>query len=860
MKLNFRKIASVLASAVMIGSTVGTAIAATYPSPLVSGGTADAAIVVTSGSHLGASTDLFAALDLQQSLQGLVTSSTGSVAGSVTGEASPLFTGSSKVYYNDSLNSVKTIVTKTDLPTTLVDGSFSGNVDATYTQTVTLGSNPQFTYAKMPTSSDDPVYGLQTSTTNANYIYNATVTFNRGVNFTHADSKNQDLTLFGQKYTVGSATDATNLILLKESTKIDFDSSGQTSADVTISGTEYTIELISASTSAATVKVTNKATGTSDSKEVNEGYSKKVNGVTLAVNTADSNNLKYTASVVAGSEKVTLTSGSSVTTGDDATVIDGTKVVFDTSPTNSTSKLTFSVAAPNSDNDAIAPGTAFVDPIFGSFKLDFSGVNVPEDSTARETLLVSPSGDDKMNVKFTDYHGVEKSIQYVYNASGAYNLHHDTDGHQIHIVEAESANKSDYIVVGNENEGHLLQVYQIINQTSGYNNDKVIFIDVFTGDQHTTTLTGEGAGTLTLDKVYSVTYLGSSDLAEEARTVRLDYPDSTNDIILYPTIKTSKGAMVFFYKPLTVNVNLWDGTNSLTGDNIKLPTFANGYQDVAVVNSFFNNISIGGQLLGNATNNITVAISGTNLIYNFTWVTGNVTTVYLIDPEANANIINPAIVIMEEKDDNSQYHGMIVTMEGAGTSSAGVGVNDVIRTYSPLSQPFTTLASDSKKEKLTDLWGSIALIDSGDSDQKIATISYPDEQIYAQLYMAASGASIIPGQASGTGGVISVVKDSEVSTVSGKNLVVVGGSCINSVAAALLGVTYPKCGADFTAATNVDAGKYILKSFTSPYNANKVAILVAGYEAAQTKDAVAVLKEGSVDTAVGTVKVGPTVA
>ena len=52
MKFNFKKVASVLASVVLLGSTVGIAAAANYPAPFVSGGVADLAVVVGANAPL----------------------------------------------------------------------------------------------------------------------------------------------------------------------------------------------------------------------------------------------------------------------------------------------------------------------------------------------------------------------------------------------------------------------------------------------------------------------------------------------------------------------------------------------------------------------------------------------------------------------------------------------------------------------------------------------------------------------------------------------------------------------------------------------------------------------------------------
>ena len=151
---------------------------------------------------------------------------------------------------------------------------------------------------------------------------------------------------------------------------------------------------------------------------------------------------------------------------------------------------------------------------------------------------------------------------------------------------------------------------------------------------------------------------------------------------------------------------------------------------------------------------------------------------------------------------------------------------------------------------------SFATLDKSTDSQYDATISYPDEQIFAQIYVSALEASVTPGTVSGGGGQILVVRDNEISSVNQKNLVVVGGSCVNSVAAKVLGVSYPTCGADFTSATGVGASQYLIKAVQSPYNADKTAVLVAGYEAADTKNAATKLKEGAI-TDVGTSQVYP---
>jgi hypothetical protein len=863
MRFNFKKVASVLASAVMLSSTIGFAAAASYPEPFVSSGTASGAVIVGASAAIS---DWSAAIDLQQSLNALVTTTTTTTEGTVAGEAIPLFTGGTKLYINDSLNAVKNVLTKSDLPTVLADESFSGIVDATVTQTIVLGFNPKVNFAKQPTSSDDPDFGVSLSTNTASYLYNATATFSKAVDFTNASSKGESITLFGQKFTVGAGTSTTDLVLLKSAEKLSLDSDNPT-AEVTIAGKAYTIELVSASDTSATIQVTDSE-GNTNSKEINEADSKKVGDITIAVTNSDETNLKLSASIVAGAEKVTLTSGSSVAIGESNTVVDGTMVTF-TGGTTAMTKLVLSIAAKDSDSDAIKAGQSFTDPVFGTFKIDFSGLNIADDSTARETINVDNTGDDKMEAKFTDWRGNEKSFVFAKNSSlTKIELMHDDDFHNISVKERDVIKYQDYVVVGNEDEGYLLKLSSVKNQTTGYSNDYVKFTDVFSGDVYETVWAADGDGTVTVGgKSFTVALLGDSTIATESYQVRLNYPDSsTGKMIIYPVIQTVKGAKVMLYEPQTINFTNWDGAGS-TVSSIMIPN-GDGYEELTIAAGVDDvwTITDGGAA---KTINLSIAAASTQAsviignALNFTFVRSaiNTTAIYLNVVGTPTIINDAAFVVLEEKDDNNQYQAIITTIEPGTTGDDGIGVSDVDRTWGGDSSSYeATLASDSKITKEADLWGSIITTDASDSDQKTATISYPDEQINAQLYMAEESAAITPGGVSGGGGgQVIIVKDSEVSSVAGKNLVVIGGSCINTVAAKIIGSETPLCGADFTAKTNVGAGQYLIKTVASPYAAadsGKVAMLVAGYEAADTVNAVSKAMEG-VKTDVNTEQVYP---
>jgi hypothetical protein len=133
-------------------------------------------------------------------------------------------------------------------------------------------------------------------------------------------------------------------------------------------------------------------------------------------------------------------------------------------------------------------------------------------------------------------------------------------------------------------------------------------------------------------------------------------------------------------------------------------------------------------------------------------------------------------------------------------------------------------------------------------DQRTLKVMYHGEESYADFFVASSKVST--GAAGALSGI--VVKDSEASSMSGKNLVVVGGSCVNTVAAQVLGVASGTCGSAFTAATGVGANQALIKVVTSPLSASKIAMLVAGYEAEDTVKAATYVTSEKPSTAVGT--------
>ena len=918
MRLNFKKVSAIAASALMVGMTMGVAAAAstTFPGPFVSGSTSNVAIVYGTGAGVS-SLDLVQAGNIQSNLQSRMISTTGSSSASVSGEAVGLFGGSQKLYLNNSLNTVRTSATKADLPTLLADGTFSGNVNAKITQSLQIGNNPSIAYKAQPTTNDDPQYGVAYGTSVNAPLINLTASFDKAVNFLDANSQGQTLRLFGMDFTVSSSSTASDLVLLQSAQKLDLTrdvSSGSAispnaKSDVTVAGKKYTIELVSGSSTASTIKVTD-STGATESKSITSATSKTVNGITVAVITATQAGNIVTSSIVAGANKVTLTNGNAVTLGDSNTAVLGTQVSFAAGTAGNVSSITgitVSFAAPDSDHDSIQAGSTWTDPVFGTVSLQFPGVNYPEGAAGRENISVVNSGDDKMQVSFTDFRNNQVS-QVFAKVAGSMNiatsqtsLTADDSYHNITVMERGIVKAGGYVVVGNQDHGYLLKL-QSTQNTSGagatFDGSKYAaqFVDVATGQTLSNVVwSSAGVGTLTTPdgNTYTVTMTGNSANSTDQRFVRLSYPDGSrtnaNTGVLFPTIQTSQGAKVGFYQPTTINLSNWDGATDVGGDGVMLGTGANlttlklpngnGYTSITltpgigVANSTWYIGSC--QIMLNGTAGASPVTAETNsclvpagsLVYNITnagtAVLGQSVTVRLVNPgtTGSTGIYTPAVFLFEGKDYSGAYNAQVVTLANTTTGSTNyLGVSGVKDTWSNGSSLYSGISvhSNNKLTKAVDYYGTVVTQDTSDSNHRVASLSYPKEQVYAQVYAAANSAVISAGVSAGGSAQLGdvLVKDSEVSSVSTKNLIVVGGSCINSVAASLLGGS--ACSADFTTKTSVGTGQFLIQSLASTYSSGKVALVVAGYEAADTANAEKYLTTQNVDTTVGKKYIGTT--
>jgi len=906
--MQFRKLAAAAGSALMAGMALATpaiaAMANGYVSeisdiPSVADGEPVFPIFVVGAQAHAA--DVIAATNLGTWLAGFVgeektLSSTDGVVATAEGGAS-LASSSTKIYMGDKLNLAKVIIDDADMPNALADqvhSDDSGN-EITYTQTIDMtNTQAHFMYGGAETSVDAAYYVNSTAKSSvaaAAGLYATKVSFSgAGLNLTHTDVQGSDLVLFGNKYTIGSTSTATKLVLYGAGELVTMDK-GETKT-FTIGGEEHEITLHSVTDVASSDndKTYISIDGGSQT-DITQGVMKTINGIDVyaktVIYTSKTGDLS-SATFSMGSDKLTLENTKKAVKGSGSgSSVDGTYVAI-----TGTKLTTLEIDTTIPETNAyVLEGTEFLDPVFGSFKFVFDTTSVPTTDENRETIEIAPSG-DYTQVAFIPYGETEiKTVNWAFDSGTSTTtdtlvLNHTEASGQYIVMEGASAYEDDYIVVDAGGSSNIFKVDEIDTPYSGAvdasdqcsSGDGVTLENILTGKSVTFEY-HDGCSNITTQTVGGVPVKINATSETEMQIywttgTRQEYetnPLTTSDsptittagrhITVWPGIKTKTGAHIHFTKPTTITHTMYtqqrlllptgviaiDSYNSTNNTNI---TYATGSADAAVtLSTVATNDSLGWD----------VQIGRQYYSFNFSAFAATAPTiditVSLATGSDGVNVTQPAILIKEQKNDNSQFETLIIQpsqdSSGAGTiavplSSGGAGAGTTT-----LGKWFTdTLYSDSKMYKYADLWGTIISRDT--NTDGAMEISIPASQIYANLFFLEDEGTISQTASGNTyreavpvTGDIAVL-DTEITEAdkTGKDLIVVGGPCVNSVAADLLGLEPNTC----EEASGIPMDSAIIKVFKDQYAEGKVAVLVAGWAKEDTELAARAIQTGKLDT------------
>lgn len=861
MRINFKKI-SALGTSFLLGlTTLGFAAAANYPAPFIQGSTADVAVVVGEGA-LGL--DYVYATNLYSDLQARARGGSDGTPVSVEGEAASLNAGSDLLYLNDELNENVDSVSSDDLPSILMDGTFTDDdgTDYEYEQTIAITSGATFAFGNSGSDLDNPALMINLPTSTAAPIYNSTITFNKAVNFSDTDSEGESLMLFGKSYTVGTATDTDTLVLLggsdTETVNIGETKSLQT-GDETL---EVTLNGISdATTPVASITVNG------ETKTFTEGQTKTFAGgdVDVFVKTVfrTGENVGH-IEVQVGADKLTLENADSVKIGADDDDVDGT-LVYITGGVTAMTKLVVAVAATDNDLDHLLVGEEFMDPVFGSFNVKFQSVeNGPalegrvDTSSDRGMLSIEVGGNRELLIEATDANGNTKQIPFTYQ-----NVTQDDNSKAVELVEGDALSEDEYTILNSGNNHYFIQVTRL-NALDTLTGD-VAFKDLFTGETYSLDDKDFTSGqTISLGgQTFTVTNLSSS-------TVKITSSDVATSLAVFPYMELVNGEDHRF--AITDFVTIRDGVTDANGNiTLDLPTGSATIAFTDVTNGDCNVLVTPSG--GSATTIIANSTADVATGRDDTVTVGTVDYVFWVNETGADDSACTAVDVMvglettQSATGDTEWNGpaLLFVEDEDKQDSTTTNKNAIIfrtsddATYSDVITPiFTRTATGYDTESFDDSdytgyltnFGTYILFDSSDDNQDIASLTYPDSPMFANVFVAEEGATISggsDGQGAATFNGI-YIRDSEISQASTKNIIVVGGSCVNTAAAALVGGAF--CGDSWTEATQVAAGQFVIEGFMPGETTltSKSALLVAGYNAQDTANAAEYLRTQTVDT------------
>lgn len=802
MKFNFKKITSVLASAIMLGSTIGIAAAAgTYPSPFIKGGTADVAVVVGTTAQ---SSDYLAAVNLGQSLQTelakqTATAGAGTGASAAGGDSIQISKSSDKLNLGNGLQDVwGTAITNSDLKTVLADGKFYNkqNTEYKYNQKIDLGNLSFAHFSDSDYKDRLPTLGFQLSANT--YVANYTLDFITDPEATHGtdltDFENKNIGILGKSYYILDFKNSTAKLTLLDSANTAVLAEGETKT-VTVGDKSYEVSISFISDAKVILTVNGENTDSMSETGTTYGNTYKLSdGTYIGVKSLNVQNYAGGAKNVEfsiGKGKLEITDGSNIKIND-KTITDlyGYITLSATSSKRTWQKLVMKWQI--EDEAFLTPGKELTMPGFEAIKFTMADTTIPAKGTTKLT-----ASNEALELKTTIKKG-EDTIPLLYI--------HTTTGNITGIGKSATqklATSNTAELIYNATSSSVSQYEGFVASWASSRDAESYYLKASVrydsdGVRNLTTITDKiTADILCEDLVAAQT----CTIGNVVLTInKVDYT-SGGDRLVNMTINTAGGFNNLYTK---------DGLRIyLPYDQLGQNTTTKGALNLLTANS-------------------TYADDGYHVGKWILWM-GE-----------------------ENKDGTLDSVPFNFTVDDSGTSTKYITVNEVYGDGTAYETP--TSGSKIWESYVVSELATKILHDKTGTNQYSAEVEYHGSEVYANVFVAAPAVTVSGGgTTAGTGTVTELgsvtVKDSEISSVQTKNLIVVGGSCINTVAAKLLGSDTPLCGAAFTTATGVGADQFLIKVIESPYTAGKVAMLVAGYEAADTTKAVTyVTKEPNVVT------------
>ena len=788
MKFNFRKIGSVMASVAMLGSTVGIAAAAAYPGAFTGGG-ADGVAIVT-GTNAGAS-DFVAATEIGSNLNAALASSTLTGGTPVGGDSVALEKSSTKFHLGKGVKDIiTTAITDsspgTGLPTLLADGKFTDDDNDEFDYTQKI-ELANFTF----TMFEDNDYKADEPVLGSK-IANGAPVLDYIFEFTDqplwTDLPTTKIPIMGREYYVLSQTENTTLNLLDSATTETLNE-GE-SVTVNVNGKSYDVSIAFIGTSTVKLNVNGQVTNSlaeTETQKIANGAYVGIKDISVQDYAGGIKTVEFSI----GSGKLKLVDNTDVELNEEA--ITNLQVNF----TSSTSKLNKINISWKADDDLFIAEESQVEmPGFGAIKLSYTGLTSPTE----ESLKIKASSDTTIQLQNFPLKDSVEDIDILFG------------------------NSTHYVGIGKDGNNQLATTNSSLNVFNGNVHDQFVasWNDGNDAESYLMRATNfkadSGVNKTTFQYKNNGVWTDAKVDAKDGDTVSLGNLEFTVNQInkTYKQVNFTAGTNV-----------AWNTIYSKEGAKFTLPWNATAPEagDPGALKNVSATIGAGPAGWLNTTKNAADGVmTPTTFLLQF---------------------------VEEDKDDSiAAKGGANFTLGFNSASTPEVAVTAI--TYSPGTD--NIVKSGTSTEILsTDVFRNFVyselateiLWNKPSGGQNWVEAKYHGGETYGNFFVS-SQETVFSGGSSGT---TLSVKDSETDKIEGKNLIVVGGSCINTVAASLLGSSSPLCGSDFTSITGVSNGEYLIETFAR--SGGKIATLVAGYEAADTTNAASALTTKNPEITVG---------
>lgn len=814
MKFNFKKISAVLASGIMIVSGVGFAAAASFPAPFSDGQAAGTAIVVGSAATM----DLDASITIDQYLKTKVKSE----GGTPEGESFKIEKPSTKLNVGNGTSDVwGSAITKADLPTILADGIFNNkqNNEYKYTQQVNMGNLAFNHFRDAEFNNNAPLLGF--NVTSQTTVLNYTLDFTTDPQATKAgssgdltDFEGKNIQMLGKNYYILDFKNATAKITFLDSATTENLAEVETKT-VVMDGKSYEVSIffISDDQTILTVNGENteklSATGTTygNTYKLSDGTYVGVKNINVQNYQGGTKNVEFSL----GTGKLEVTDGSSGGTVkiNDKIITDLTGfVILSQSGTYQTwQKLVLQWKV--DDKKFLSTDSELVMPGFEAIKFsmtDISGLATPE-----KTEVVT-SGNSYVSLK-TQIKDGELNLPLFYVSTATDSVQGNLSG----LGESSSQRLASSNTTG-------LWYHYLLN-----------------GDNFEKGFIASWASS----KDFESYYLRFSNIHNDASDAR-NYTDLTNIITggtvcsnLYDGQTCNLGSMTF-----TINTVVWNASDKWVNVSVNSGGSFNKLYTAKGLTVYLPYPAASGvtnSAKGAFNSRLTSAgftNAGTGQVYNLTQRFG-----------INVSDAGPWALWFGEQDQYGtlDLKAFNMTIDGTGGTASSRQTTVVSVDANNIGKFYETSSGSKLWEayKVSQLATKIRW-DKTSSNYNSASLEYHPSEVYASVFITSPSATTVVGNM--------LFKDNEKASWQDRNVVLVGGSCINSATAEKLGGA--KCAEEFASATGAGAGQFLIQTFDG-FTTGKVAVVVAGYEATDTLAAANYLKGATdLDTAVGKKYVG----